>query len=37
MRLDRNINRDGCGKYALLNLRTNKIEWGRKGDGPLIR
>lgn len=28
MKLDRNINPDGKGKYALLNLRTNKIEWG---------
>lgn len=28
MRLDRNINPDGRGKYALINLRTNKVEWG---------
>ena len=28
MKLDRNENINGKGKYALLNLRTNKIEWG---------
>ena len=28
VKLDRNINRDGKGKYALINLRTNKVEWG---------
>lgn len=28
MKLDRNINPNGMGKYALINLRTNKIEWG---------
>ena len=28
MKLDRNINADGKGKYALINLRTNKFEWG---------
>lgn len=28
MRLDRNINSDRMGKYALINLRTNKVEWG---------
>ena len=28
MKLDRNINSDGKGKYALINLRTNKVEWG---------
>jgi len=28
MKLDRNINPDGRGKYALLNLRKNTIEWG---------
>ena len=28
MRLDRNVNNDGKGKYALINLRTNKVEWG---------
>ena len=32
MKLDRNINQDGKGKYALLNLRTNKIEWGNLYD-----
>lgn len=28
MKLDRNVNENGTGKYALLNLRSNKIEWG---------
>ncbi len=28
MKLDRNTNPDGKGKYALINLRTNKVEWG---------
>lgn len=28
MKLDRNINSDGRGKYALLNWRTSKIEFG---------
>lgn len=28
MKLDRNINPDGKGKYALLNLRKNTVEWG---------
>lgn len=28
MKLDRNSNPDGRGKYALINLRTNKVEWG---------
>lgn len=28
MRLDRNVNENGKGKYALINLRTNKVEWG---------
>ena len=28
MKLDRNENQNGRGKYALLNLRKNKIEWG---------
>lgn len=32
MKLDRNINDNGRGKYALLNLRTNKIEWGFVGE-----
>lgn len=31
MQLDRNINKNGNGKYALINLRTNKIEWGESG------
>lgn len=31
MKLDRNINHDGRGKYALINLRTNKVEWGEEG------
>lgn len=28
MKLDRNVNPTGRGKYALINLRTNKVEWG---------
>lgn len=28
MKLDRNINPDGKGKYALINLRKNTVEWG---------
>lgn len=28
MRLDRNTNADGTGKYALINLRTDKVCWG---------
>jgi hypothetical protein len=32
MKMDRNINPDGRGKYAVLNLRTNRIEWGCVGD-----
>lgn len=28
MKLDRNINPDGRGKYALINMRTNKVEYG---------
>ena len=32
MRLDRNVNANGMGKYAILNLRTNTIEWGRTGE-----
>lgn len=28
MKLDRNKNPDGKGKYALINLRTNTIQWG---------
>jgi hypothetical protein len=31
MRLDRNTNPDGKGKYALINLRTNQIQWGGEG------
>ena len=31
MKLDRNVNPDGRGKYALINLRTNKVEWGGEG------
>lgn len=31
MKLDRNVNQDGRGKYALINLRTNKVEWGGEG------
>jgi hypothetical protein len=32
MRLDRNENNDGKGKYAIINLRTNVVEHGRVGD-----
>ncbi len=32
MKLDRNENHDGTGKYALLNLRTNQIQWGRPNE-----
>jgi hypothetical protein len=32
MKLDRNVNANGQGKYALINLRTNQVEWGCKGD-----
>jgi hypothetical protein len=28
MKLDRNSNSDGRGKYAFFNLRTNQVEWG---------
>ncbi len=28
MKLDRNINPDGRGKYALINLRNNTVCWG---------
>lgn len=28
MKLDRNTNADGRGKYALINLRTNQVQWG---------
>lgn len=30
MKLDRDENPDGKGKYALLNLRKNVIEWGEQ-------
>lgn len=33
MRLDRNINPDGKGKYALINLRKNTVEWGNEAPG----
>lgn len=32
MKLDRNINENGKGKYALLNLRTEQLEWGKVGE-----
>jgi hypothetical protein len=32
MKLDRNINPDGKGKYALINLRKNTIEWSVSDD-----
>ena len=31
MKLDRNLNANGKGKYALLNLRNDRIEWGFVG------
>lgn len=31
MRFDRNSNPRGIGKYALINLRTNAVEWGYVG------
>jgi hypothetical protein len=31
MKLDRNVNANGSGKYALINLRNNKVEWGFTG------
>lgn len=36
MKLDRKINKDGTGKYALINLRTNMIEWGGPGGGFFV-
>lgn len=32
MKLDRDISPNGTGKYALLNLRRNRVEWGRPGE-----
>jgi len=32
VKLDRNVNTTGLGKYALINLRTNSVEWGRAGE-----
>ena len=32
MKLDRNENVNGLGKYALINLRTNEVQWGRVGN-----
>lgn len=32
MKLDRNVNPDGRGKYALINLRKNTVEWGSDED-----
>jgi hypothetical protein len=32
LKLDRNVNLDGKGKYALLNLRTDRVEWGAVGE-----
>lgn len=31
MKLDRSMNPAGFGKYALLNLRKNTVEWGFLG------
>lgn len=36
MKLDRNINPDGKGKYALLNLRKNTVEWGTEPEGQFF-
>lgn len=33
MKLDRNVNSDGRGKYALINLRSNKVQWGWESPG----
>lgn len=32
MKLDRNVNSNGRGKYAIINLRTNLVEWGDTPD-----
>lgn len=32
MKMDRNQNPSGMGKYALINLRTNQVQWGAIGD-----
>lgn len=32
MKLDRNVNQTRRGKYALINLRKNIVEWGDVGD-----
>lgn len=32
MGLDRFVNKAGLGKYALINLRTNTVEWGTTDD-----
>lgn len=31
MKLDRNISPTALGKYALINLRTNQVQWGYVG------
>jgi hypothetical protein len=36
MKLDRNTNVDGKGKYALINLRTNKIEYGNENNNQFF-
>ncbi len=35
MKLDRDINQDGCGKYAIINLR--KLNESCRGAGPFER
>ena len=32
MKLDRDTNPSGTGKYALINLRKDTVEWGRPGE-----
>lgn len=32
MELLRNSNPNGLGKYAVINLQTNQVEWGLPGD-----
>ncbi len=36
MKLDRNINPNGKGKYALINLRTNQVQWGTEPNGQFF-
>lgn len=36
MKLDRNTNPDGRGKYALINLRDNTVQWGNEPGGQFF-